>query len=301
MTTGLARCEVLETGRLIRVVDHGLSSGGSNLTLREKVEAIKACERSVHQKYLQYCRPDVPISVFNYTMAKSCIAKMSLMAHVPDYRIRPDVAVPSTLTRPELSRDELFVMSVTILEGSHFLETAPELENWAWVSRKYVQWQPMAYVLTELGSKSRQPSALVERAWRVVEGFCRNDIERTADRANEAISRPIEKLLEKARRRRAETTGRQGAQNESRSEDLDQWNLQQFVGSTSENFDWFAGAPEGDTSMMANSGGYVQQLETPMSLPVQDVEFWNDMTGLFQNQAIENNGAIAGGEMSDWW
>jgi hypothetical protein len=301
MSTALMRSEVVATGRLIRVLDHGLSTGGPSLSLREKVEAIKACERSIHHKYLQYCRPDVPISVFTYTLAKHCIAKMSLMAHQPDYRTRCNDQVPSTLAKPELSRDELFVMSISIIEGSQFLETAPALEKWAWVSRKYVQWHPIAYVLTELGSASRQPGALVDRAWRVVEGLCRDDTERMADRSNTAINRPVEKLLEKAYRRRAETTGRHGRPNESRTGDLEQWNLQQFVGSTSENFDWFLGAPEGDASMMTNSGGYVQQLETPMSLPVQDAEFWNDMTGLFQGQPFENNGAIVGGEMSDWW
>jgi hypothetical protein len=38
-----------------------------------------------------------------------------------------------------------------------------------------------------------------------------------------------------------------------------------------------------------------------MSLPVQDIEFWNDMTGLFQDQPTGDNGAITGAEISDWW
>jgi hypothetical protein len=238
-----------------------------------------------------------------YTLAKHCVAKMSLMAHQPDYRIRTCDQVPSTSAKPELSRDELFVMSISILEGSQFLETAPELERWAWVSRKYVQWHPLAYVLTELSSPSRQPGVLVDRAWRVVDGLCRDNVERMADKANEAIDRPIQKLLARANRRRTEISQRSETQNESRSVELEQWNLQQFqdVGSTTENFNWFLGAPEGDPAMMANTGGYVQQLDTPMSLQVQDVEFWNDMTGLLHHQPSDNNGAIRGGEMSDWW
>ena len=302
MSIGLMRSEVVATGRLTRVLDHGLSSGGSNISLREKLEAIKACERRLHHKYLQYCTPDVPLSVFAYTLAKHCIAKTSLMAHQPDYRTRRcNDHVPASLTKLELSRDELFVMSISILEASQFLESAPALERWAWVSRKYVQWHPIAYILTELGSVSRQPGALVDRAWRAVDGFCRDDTERMADRSNTAINRPIEKLLEKAYRRRAETTGRRGPPNQSKSCDLEQWNLQQFVGSTSENFDWFLGASEGDSSIATDSSEYVQQLETPISLPVQDAEFWNDMTGLFQGQPFENNGAIVGGEVNDWW
>lgn len=238
-----------------------------------------------------------------YTLAKHCIAKMSLMAHQPDYRIRSNDQVPSTATKPELSRDELFVMSISILEGSQFLENAPELEPWAWVSRKYVQWHPLAYVLTELNSPSRQPGALVDRAWRVIDSLYRDSTERSADRTNESIAVPIEKLLFRARRKREQTQNPPETQNVPSSAELEQWNLQQVqdVGSTTENFDWFLGAPEGDPAMVAANAGYEQQLATPLSLPIQDAEFWNDMTGLFQYQSCDNNGAICGGEMSDWW
>ncbi|KAG0652923.1 Bikaverin cluster transcription factor bik5 [Hyphodiscus hymeniophilus] len=300
MTTSVMRLDVVATGRKIRTVDSGLS-GDQNLTLREKLEAIKSCERAIHHKYLQYCRPDVPITVFMYTLAKHCIAKMSLMAHQPDVRIRSGDDVSSTATKPELSRDELFIMSMSILESSQFLESAPELEPWAWVSRKYVQWHPMAYVLMELNSPLRQPGPLVDRAWRVLDSKWRDNVERTADRSNDSIGIPIEKLLMKARRRRAETTKIPEAQNVTSLQELEQWNLQQVqdVGSSTENFDWFMGV--GDQAMIANAGGYVQQLATPVSLPLQDAEFWNDMTGLLQYQPCDNNGAIGGGEMGDWW
>jgi hypothetical protein len=303
MTTTRMRLDIVETGRLIRTVDHGLASRVPNLTLREKLEAIKSCERKIHHHYLQYCRPDVPIAVFMYTLAKHCTAKMVLMAHQPDYRIKRDDQVHSTLTKPELSRDELFVMSISILEGSQFIESEPSLEQWGWISRKYVQWQPLAHVLTELSSPSRQPGTLVDRAWRVIDGLSRDNVERMADKSNTAIDRPIEKLMARARRKRAQTTRRSEPQNESRLAELQQWNLQQVqdVGPTTENFDWFLGAQRDDPTVIPSTGNYVQQLETPMSLPVQDVEFWNDMTGLFQYQPSENNGAICGGEMSDWW
>jgi hypothetical protein len=241
--------------------------------------------------------------VFMYTLAKHCIAKMSLMAHQPDHRIRSNNQAPSTITKPELSRDELFVISISILEGSQFLETAPELEPWAWVSRKYVQWHPLAYVLTELNSPSRQPGVLVDRAWRVIDSLYRDNTERSADRTNDAIGVPIEKLWRRARRRREETSKKPESLNAATSHDLEQWNLQQVqdVGTRTENFDWFLGAPEGDSMLMANTGGYNQQLATPLSLPNQDVEFWNDMTGLLQYQSADNNGGIGGGEMCDWW
>lgn len=234
-----------------------------------------------------------------YTLAKHCIAKMSLMAHQPSYRTATDSSSsppPSTTTKPELSRDELFVMSISILEGSQFLETAPELESWAWVSRKYVQWHPLAYVLTELNSPSRQPGNLVDRAWRVIDSLYRDNHERIADRSNESIVLPIEKLWRRARRRRAETQvsepGSAGV------DDLEAWNLLQFqdVGTRTDNFDWFLGAPEGEPL----GAGY-EQLATPVSMPIQDAEFWNDMTGLLQYQPVDNNGAITGGELSDWW
>ena len=301
MTVSVMRADIVATGRKIRTVDCGLS-GEQTLSLREKLETIKACERQVHFKYLQYCRPDVPITVFMYTLAKHCFAKMSLMAHQPDYdRMRANDQVSSTPTKPELSRDELFVISISILEASQFLESSPELEPWAWVSRKYVQWYPMAYVLMELNSPSRQPGSLVDRAWRVLDSTSPNDVERSADVSNDSIGVPIQKLFVKARRRRAETTKIPEARNAPSMAELEQWNLRQVqdVGPTTEKFDWFMG--EGEPTMIANAGGYVQQLATPASLPVQDAEFWDDMTGLLQFQAVDNNGAICGGEMSDWW
>ena len=302
MTTCVMRLDVVATGRQIRTLDFGFSSQGPILSLREKLEAIRSCERKLHHKYLQYCRPDVPITVFMYTLAKHCIAKMSLMAHQPDYKIRTNDQSPSSVTKPELSRDELFVMSISILEASQFLETAPELERWAWVSRKYRQWHPIAYVLMELNSPLRQPGTLVDRAWRAIDGLGGSNLsETTADRTNDSLNRPIERLLRTAHRRRAETSKIPEAQTVSRISELEQWNLQQVqdVGSTAENFDWYMG--EGDPAIVANAGGYVQQSATPVSLGVQDAEFWNDMTGLLQYQLGDNNGAICGGEMGDWW
>jgi hypothetical protein len=240
-----------------------------------------------------------------YTQAKHCIAKMSLMAHQPDFRTPGNDPVPSNVIKPELSRDELFVMSISILEGSQFVETAPELEPWAWLSRKHCQWHPLAYVLTELISPSRQPGTLVDRAWRVLDSLYRDNMERRADRTNESVGVPIEKLLIRARRRRAEISKRPEAQNVSNLPEFEQWNLQQVqdVGPTTENFDWFLGVPEGDPALLGNTEVSVQQLPTPTSLPIEDaeVDFWNDMTGLPQYQLLDNNGAIGGGEMSDWW
>ncbi len=62
MTTSLMRLEIVSTGRQVRTMDYGLSSTRQNLSLREKLEAIRSCERKLHHKYLQYCRPDIPIS-----------------------------------------------------------------------------------------------------------------------------------------------------------------------------------------------------------------------------------------------
>jgi hypothetical protein len=62
MTVTVLRLDVVETGRKIRIVDSGTLSSGQILSLQEKLEAIKSCERKIHHKYLQYCRPDVPIT-----------------------------------------------------------------------------------------------------------------------------------------------------------------------------------------------------------------------------------------------
>jgi len=299
MTGPLVRFELVGLGQKVMALDHWLSLDRTHLDLREKLDHIKTVERSLHQKYLQHCRSNVPIAVFIYTMAKFWIAKLSLLVHRPDfpYRNQQLHSVPSTTENPEVSRDELFVMSISILESQKYIESSPVLEQWAWVSRKYVQWHAVAYVLTELSCPSRKYSPLVDRAWRSIDGLSRDAVELMADRSNVAIDRPIQKLLARARKRRLEqqdeVSQRPVDQHISQAAELEQWNLQQFqdVGPAVENFDWFLGAPE------VNPTGETHQLHTPMSLPTQDIDLWNDMTGLLQYQSSDS-GAVCGG---DWW
>ena len=122
----------------------------------------------------------------------------------------------------------------------------------------------------------------------------------TAGASNDCIAVPLEKLLVRARKRRAETTKLSETRNMPHLADFEEWSLQQIqdVGSTTENFDCFMGVE--DPAMMANAGGFPQQLPTPVSSSTHDAEFWDDMTGLLQFQSSDNNGAIGVGEISDW-
>ena len=81
--------------------------------------AARLCVREGKTQHSKRCGSKRPCSCntaaqifhyrFMYTLAKHCIAKMSLKAHQPYYRLRTNDEVHSTATKPELSRDELIL------------------------------------------------------------------------------------------------------------------------------------------------------------------------------------------------
>ncbi len=296
MSMGLMRLESTETGLAIGTIDRCISARWARqMTLQEKLDAIKDCERKLHHKYLQQCRQDDAMSILNYTMAKLNIAKMNLTVH----HLNSNSSSPS---KPGISRDELFGMSMSVLENAQILESLPIFKPWSWACRKYMHWYAVAYILMELCSPSRHDSQLIERAWRTVDGLAFfNDEAPQADKSHESIWQPIRKLLHKARQKRADAERTQ-LQYESRVEEFEQWNMKQFqdLRPDSENFDWFYGStnPPGMTDL----GNNVSLPDGPLSLTTADLDLQDNMnmTGLFQVEPHEIYGTVFGGGVNGW-
>jgi len=290
MTNCLMRLETTETGLAIGTIERGVSSRWHpKLTLEEKLDGIKVLERNLHHKYLQNCRQDDAISILNYTLAKLNVAKMNLTV----YHSTPE-------SKKGMSRDELFGMSISVIESAQILESLPLFKPWSWACRKYMHWYAVAYILMELCSPARHDNQLIERAWRAIDGlsFFTDEILQR-DQSHEAIYRPICKLLEQARQKRADAQMTQ-LQYTSRLQEFEQWNMKQFqdLRPDSENFDWI---DRGDNPLNGMAG---VESDVPLAeaFPGMEVDFQSNMnvTGLFQVEPHEIYGTVFGGGVNGW-
>jgi hypothetical protein len=145
----------------------GEEEGGCSLrdqTLQEKEDMIDRCHRRIEDRYLRHCDMNQPILWVSATVARLILAKMWLMVHHPRSYLNDGDAPP-----PEV-KDRLFVTSIEVIEFSYLLEKNENTAKWGWLFRTYMQWQSVAFVLSEICH--RAPSGWsneVERAWRAVE------------------------------------------------------------------------------------------------------------------------------------
>lgn len=124
------------------------------------------------------------------------MAKLWLVIHSPNRR-KEDC-------EPEASqetKDRLFNTSVDVVRYSRILETARQTTGWGWLFRTHIQWQAVAFLLTELCT--RTSGAAVEEAWRVLEDiFDAVFNERSVDFnlvKKSMLWKPIRRLMAKAR------------------------------------------------------------------------------------------------------
>lgn len=132
-------------------------------TLQEKEEMIDRCHRHIEEKYLQHCDMNVPILWVSATVARLILAKMWLMVHHPRSYFNDGEAPP-----PEV-KDRLFITSIEVIEFSYLLERNENTAKWGWLFRTYMQWQSVAFVLSEICARGSNWSPEVERGWRAVE------------------------------------------------------------------------------------------------------------------------------------
>ena len=168
----------------------------NTLTLEDKERMIDELHQHIERKYLQYCdTKTVPLHWVAATTARLVTAKMWLVVHHPFQRSDAGAGLPQE------TKDRLFNTSIEVIEFSRLLETEATTLKWGWLFRTYVQWHAMAFVLSQLCTRTSGPS--VDRAWGV--------INRAYDEWGGAISsnhrgmlwKPLRKLMAKAKAERA--------------------------------------------------------------------------------------------------
>ncbi|OCT49494.1 putative C6 transcription factor [Cladophialophora carrionii] len=174
------------------------------LSLEEKERLIDECHRRLEDKYLQHCDMNMPIYWVAATVARLILAKMWLIVHHPRAYSVSD-GEPSL--PPEI-RDRVFITSVEVIEFSHLLEKNENTAKWGWLFRTYMQWQSVAFALSEICT--RPPGPDIDRAWKAIESVY-DERMMSSKYQKGMLWKPLRHLMAKAKARRAAQQG-QGIQ-----------------------------------------------------------------------------------------
>jgi len=198
MTFCLIRFELSQFMRRCNFAGPGDNSRAADMTLEEKEKLIDEWHRKLEDKYLKHCDMAAPIYWVAATVARLILAKMWLMVHHPRSFSHHGQA-GSTLS-PE-TRDRVFITSVEVIEFSHLLEKHENTAKWGWLFRTYMQWQSVAFALSEICQ--RPPGPDVDRAWRAIELVCDEKMMDSHKFRRGMLWKPLRHLLARARARRA--------------------------------------------------------------------------------------------------
>ena len=138
----------------------------------------------------------MPIYWVAATVARLILAKMWLMVHHPRAHSVSDGGSPL----PQGIRDRVFITSVEVIEFSHLLEKNENTAKWGWLFRTYMQWQSVAFALSEICT--RPPGPDVERAWRAIESVYDGKMMHSKYQKG-MLWKPLRHLMAKAKARRA--------------------------------------------------------------------------------------------------
>ena len=101
---------------------------------------------------------------------------------------------------PSEIRDRVFITSIEVIEFSHLLEKNENTAKWGWLFRTYMQWQSVAFALSEICT--RPPGPDVGRAWRAIESVYDEKMMHSKYQKG-MLWKPLRHLMAKAKARRA--------------------------------------------------------------------------------------------------
>ncbi|KAM3504134.1 hypothetical protein MY10362_003755 [Beauveria mimosiformis] len=190
MTFCLIRCEVMRIVWKTGYVPPGLRQPGQMAeasSLAGRAALAKDLQQRLEERYLKHCDTSKPFFQACVTVARLIIARTWLVVYYP--LRQKDGAEPL----PGPIQDQLFTISVKVLELSYQLLTNPAFAPWTWHSKTHVQWHAVAFVLSEICS--RPPSPDCDRAWEYAQTVY-NRWKMKEHKGN--LWRPIKRLMAKA-------------------------------------------------------------------------------------------------------
>lgn len=190
MTLCLIRCEAMRIVSKTNYVPPAMRRPGQpavGLSLAERVSLAKDLQQRLQERCLKHCDTSSPFFQTCVTVARLIIARTWLVVYYPHRQKDDGANLPSPL------RDQLFTISIKVLELSYELLTSPALAQWTWHSKTHVQWHAAASVLSEICL--RPPSQDCDRAWEYIQTLY-NRWKMKENKSN--LWRPINRLMAKA-------------------------------------------------------------------------------------------------------
>ncbi|OJD12422.1 hypothetical protein AJ78_06986 [Emergomyces pasteurianus Ep9510] len=163
LTFTLVRCEICTAARKLSYISPSSSSSNTatDTLLEKKEEHVLELNKRLEKKYVQYCTPTSPILWACATICRLAVSRMWLTIHQP----------LNGLTRKGLAfaddkHNRLFLASIEVLEFSCLLQTTESTKKWSWLFRTHMQWNSIAFLLSELCVRPISPA--VDRAWHAI-------------------------------------------------------------------------------------------------------------------------------------
>ena len=204
ITFDLIRYSVSTTVRRLSYAPPGpgpCRARNQGLSLEDKERMIEDLHQYLEKKYLRFCDTTIPLHWVAATVARLIMAKMWLIVHHPFSRADRGVGLPQE------TKDRLFSTSVEVIEFSRLLETEKTTMKWGWLFRTYVQWHALAYVLSQLCT--RTTGREVDKAWCVIESVFDGWGGSVSANQRGMLWKPLRKLMAKARGERAKALQKQ--------------------------------------------------------------------------------------------
>ncbi|MCJ1458137.1 hypothetical protein MMC28_008508 [Mycoblastus sanguinarius] len=204
MTFDLIRYSVSTTVRRLSYAPPGPGPcrvRNAGLSLEDKEHMIEDLHQYLEKKYLRHCDTTVPLHWVAATVARLIMAKMWLVVHHPFQRSDHGEGLPQE------TKNRLFLTSVEVIEFSRLLETEKTTLKWGWLFRTYVQWHALAFVLSQLCTRTTGPE--VDKAWMVIEGVFDDWGGSVSSNQRGMLWKPLRKLMAKARAERSKALEKQ--------------------------------------------------------------------------------------------
>lgn len=128
--------------------------------LPERDASIDAFEKSLHEKYLQYCDSSIPLHLISTCLAQNSIYIMRVLVH------RPRRYLDKGASLPQSEKDFLFGLCVKVLELDYFLYTTKSLRRFLWHATIFLSMEAFILVLRFL--LLRREGELIDHAWELV-------------------------------------------------------------------------------------------------------------------------------------
>ena len=173
----------------------------ARLSTEDKEHMIEDLHQYLEKKYLSHCDMSVPLHWVAATVARLILAKMWLVVHHPFSRSDAGAGLPQE------TKDRLFRTSLEVIEFSRLLETEKTTLKWGWLFRTYVQWHAIAFVISQLCTRTAGPE--VDKAWMVIEGVFDDWGGTVTSNQRGMLWKPLRKLMTKARAARSKALEKQ--------------------------------------------------------------------------------------------